>query len=241
MLYRKLNYHTVGEGDNVVVFLHGWGGSTKSFEKVANRLSNCKCYLIDLYGFGKTALTKPMDTYEYAIMLYLFFVEQKLDNFTIVGHSFGGRLAILLSTLFNLNIKNIVLVDSAGLKPRFNLITYFKIKHYKFIKWLAKFKLVKSDKLQKFGSADYQNASNTLKITLINVVNQHLDYLINKIKTPTLIVWGTKDKETPLYMAQKLNLTIADSGVVFYRNSGHFSYLENMSNFIQVLNLYVRG
>ena len=63
VIYRKLNYHTVGGGDNIVVFLHGWGASIKSFEKVAMNLSNCKSYLIDLYGFGQTAITKPMDQY----------------------------------------------------------------------------------------------------------------------------------------------------------------------------------
>ncbi len=240
MEYCKLNYQVVGSGKNTVVFLHGWGGSIQSFAPVAKRL-DATCYLIDLYGFGDSTLSKAMDIYEYAIQLYLFFIEKGLHHFTLVGHSFGGRIAILLASVFNLEISNLVLVDSAGLKYKFNLITYMRVQKYKIAKVLHSWHLISDAKMQKFGSKDFINTSGALRITFVKVVNQHLDYIVPRITIPTLIVWGTKDKQTPLYMAHRLHCNIVGSGVVFYNGSGHFSYLQNLPNFVAVLNNFVGG
>lgn len=231
----------LGSGVRKVVFLHGWGGSTKSFESVARRIQDCSCYLIDLYGFGKSDLPYVMDIYEYATQLYLFFVDNKIDECTIIAHSFGGRIAKILCSCFNLNVTKLILVDSAGLKYRPNIIKKVKILSYKLMKKLVKFHILPANVLKKFGSKDYQNAKSYLKISFVKVVNQYLDYLIKYISIPTLIVWGTKDKQTPLYMAKKMNKIIADSGVVFYQNSGHFSYLENLNNFCVVVNNFIRS
>ncbi|MBR4745359.1 MAG: alpha/beta hydrolase [Clostridia bacterium] len=239
MLYHKLNYLKIGNGKHKVVFLHGWGANGKTFVPIANSMQNCTCYLIDLYGFGATQLPMPMDTYDYAMQLYLFFVSHGINNFTLVGHSFGGRIAIILSSIFNLKINKLVLVSSAGLKPKHMLFTKIKVKSYKFCKYMVKIHVLPPRVLKKFGSKDWQQANSWLRITMTKVVNQYLDYLTQKIICPTLIVWGTKDKTTPTYMARRLNRNIANSRVIFYK-SNHFVYVGNY-NFCASLNNFVFG
>ena len=239
MLYDKLNYLKIGSGKNLVVFLHGWGGSAQSFYKVASAMQNSTCYLIDLYGFGKTPIPRVMDIYDYATQLYLFFVALNIKNFTLVCHSFGGRIGIILSSMYDIKIKKLVLVDSAGLKYKFNLLTKLKIFTYKLSKILTKLKLLPKSALKLFGSKDLQNAKSHLKITFIKVVNEHLNYLVKYINVPTLIVWGTHDRATPPYMAKWLGKHITHSRVVYYK-AGHFSYVHNYQ-FIILLNNYIRS
>ena len=43
---------------------------------------------------------------------------------------FGGRISIILSSMYN-GVKNLVLVDSAGIKPRFSIKTKYKVLKYK--------------------------------------------------------------------------------------------------------------
>ena len=67
------------------------------------------------------------------------------------------------------------------------------------------------------------------------IVNQYLDYLLDKIKTPALIVWGEKDKDTPIYMCNKLHKKITNANRVVFKNCGHFSYIENIYKFNMAL------
>ncbi len=236
-MLEKVDYTISGDGKQVVLFLHGWGGSKKNFEYVCDCLKNdFKVINLSFVDFGESeAAFKPLDVYEHAFIIFKLLKELNINSVSIVGHSFGGRIAIILSSLFNINIEKIVLVDAAGLKPRFNLKTYLKIKIYKFLK-----RINKTKKLN-MGSDDYKNLNDNMKISFVKIVNEHLDYLCEYIKQPTLIVWGTKDKTTPIYMAKRLNKTIENSGVVFFKNKSHFCYLEDAKKFVIVLNSFLNS
>lgn len=147
----------------------------------------------------------------------------------LVGHSFGGRVAILLASYLKC-VKGVVLVDSAGLKPRFSLKRFLRKADYKIRKF---FRL----NTQKCGSADYKKLDGNMRITFKNVVNQYLDCLLPKIECDTLIVWGRYDKETPLYMAKRLKRGIKSSGLVILEG-GHYSYLDSYAEFLAILNSY---
>ena len=108
MISYPMNVKVFGKGDRVVLFLHGYGGSINSFLPFAERLKNdYKVVLVDLYGFGESKFPDyPLDTYDYATQLYLKLRELKIDRLSIVAHSFGGRLALVLASMFDLNIEN---------------------------------------------------------------------------------------------------------------------------------------
>ena len=72
--------------------------------------------------------------------------------------------------------------------------------------------------------------------SFIKIVNEHLDYTLPKIKNQTLIVFGSEDKETPLYMAKKLHKNIKNSKLVIIKGAGHFCFIDNPNKF----NLEVR-
>jgi pimeloyl-ACP methyl ester carboxylesterase len=70
-----------------------------------------------------------------------------------------------------------------------------------------------------------------MKNSFVKIVNEHLDYTLNGIKNKTLIVFGENDKETPLYMADRLYKGIKGSKKIIIKNAGHFSFIDKPLRF----------
>lgn len=153
--------------------------------------------LVDFYGFGKTPHPDyPLTVKDYAEGVLALMDKLNIEKATLVGHSFGGRVAIYIAAKYPEKVEKLVLVDSAGIKPRRGIKYRLKILMHKILK-----KFGKGLK----GSKDYRALSPVMKKTFRNVVNYDETYLLSDITADTAIFWGDKDKDTPLYMARKLN------------------------------------
>lgn len=79
----------------------------------------------------------------------------------------------------------------------------------------------------KHSSSDYKAIqSDVIRETFKKVISLDLTENLEKIKNPTLLIWGENDTDTPLYMAKIMEKKIKDSGLVVLNNAGHFSYLD---------------
>ncbi|MDD2445779.1 MAG: alpha/beta hydrolase [Clostridia bacterium] len=229
---KNVYYKKVGKKGDWIVFLHGWGGSVDSFLAVAKTFENNRCLLIDFPPFGKSeSMNEIWKLEDYVFLLKEFLDFLKIDNVKLISHSFGGRVAILFASIYN-NVSKLILVDSAGIKPKKNLIIWLKIKKYKLLKKLG-------FKQKNKGSKDYKSLSDNMKKTFVNIVNRHLEKECLKINCPTLIIFGEKDKTTPIYMAKKLNSLIKDSEVIIFKNAGHFAYLDKFNDFVIISNKFM--
>lgn len=241
----NINYEVFGAGKDVLV-LHGWGAQIRTVKPIADALSEkFKVWLIDLPGFGESDLPpEHWDVYSYADFVKKFADEMGIINPILIGHSFGGRLSIILAAKKIMNPPKIILVDSAGIKPRRGPDYYFKVYSYKFMKRLAALagKLSKSleeNMKSRFGSSDYKNAAPELRSVFVRVVNEDLTYLLKDINCPTLLFWGEKDDATPLSDAKKMEKLIPDAGIVTVSGGGHYSYLDNFPMFNAVANKFL--
>lgn len=228
------------ENNNFVLLLHGWGGSISSFQGLEDYLfsQGFSTINLDFPGFGSSSIpSRDFLLEDYVITIKELLNYENISKTSIVCHSFGGRVALLLSSTTNL-VNKMILVDSAGLKPRFNLIRWFKIKIFKLKKILNNHLHFRFN-LDKYGSEDYKALPNEMRQTFNNIVSTDLTKNLDNIIAPCLIVWGDKDKSTPLYMAKKLNKQIKNSELKIYRNSGHFSYLENFGDFCELCKKYL--
>lgn len=223
---------------HVIVFLHGWGLNRKVYNKIISCLYDDVNYLnIDLFGFGESNNPKEyFDVYEYAYQIFLLLKKLSITKIILVGHSFGGRLAIILSSVYRLEIKALVLTSSAGLN-RFSLIRWFKVNKYKFYKKLVGLKLLNKSALNKFGSRDYVDCNDILRGVFVRVVNEDLSYLLSNINIKTYLVWDKKDRDTPYWICSNLNRCINNSRVVLYDYGGHFVAFENFRKFANLLSL----
>ena len=236
----EINYEFVNNNSkSAVLFLHGWGLSGKSFDSVIKRLNNVSYIKLDLFGFGDTEEPKDyFDTYEYAYQIFLLLKKINVDNIVIVGHSFGGRIAIILSSIFDVKVNSIILTSTAGLN-RFSIISYLKIKLYKIFKKLVLLKILNKNILNKFGGKDYRNASCNMQKILTKVVNQDLTILLKNISATTYLVWDKIDKDTPYWICKKLNKLIKYSEIVLYNSGGHFAAFYNINKFSLLINKVV--
>jgi pimeloyl-ACP methyl ester carboxylesterase len=244
----KVNYKKQGSGKRVIL-LHGWGGEADSFLPVFNYLSlNYEVYAIDFPGFGRSeSPPEPWDVTDYNNMLHKFFDLLQIDKAMIIGHSFGGRVAILFSATNPSYVEKLVLVDSAGIIPKRTLKYYIRVYKFKLMKkiFISLFtKGSKEERLEKFydkyGSTDYKQAG-SLRETLVKVVNQNLREYLRKIKAPTLLVWGEDDKDTPLYFGKIMEKEIPDAGLVVFKEAGHFSYLDKINDFNIIVSNFFGG
>lgn len=247
----KTNYVEKGEG-NTVLLLHGWGANIKLFDNMINHLSKThKVYALDMPGFGESEEPKEAWNVDNYVDFVIKFIEcMNISKLSILGHSFGGRVIIKMVNRDNLKFKidKLILVDSAGIKPKSQNKKTFRGEMYKFLKKVVSIKLVKKifpnalDKLKcKFGSEDYRAASPMMRDTLVKVVNEDLTELFPNIKQPTLIIWGDKDEATPISDAYIMNKLIPDSGIVTVENAGHYSFLENHVLVCSVLDSFLGG
>lgn len=224
----NVNYLDEGKGNNIVI-LHGWGASIKVMNGMFEHLSkNNRVVVLDLPGFGDSdepSYGWNLDNY---VDFTLEFIKKlKITNPIIIGHSFGGRIAIKIASFDKIKLNKVILIDSAGIKRQKKQSLKTKV-----IKTLGKFAKIFSPNLvqklkNKVGSIDYKSSSPIMKEVLVNVIEEDLtDYLPN-IKYSTLLIWGENDNDTPFADALIMNDKIEDSGIVKVSNAGHFSFIDN--------------
>lgn len=244
-----INYIVEGEGEPVIV-LHGWGANINTVLPIVNILKDrYKVYALDLPGFGESEEPKePISSFEYAKIVKDFIVDEGIEKASFIGHSFGGKLSIIMGSKYPDMVNKIVLIDSAGLIPKRGIDYYVKVYSFKSLRFIYKnfFFWLKDEKrmekfYKKFGSTDYRDSSGVMRKILVIVVNENLKDLLKDIKAPTLIIWGDEDTDTPLYMAKTMEKEIKDSGLVVLEGAGHYSYLDDYYTFRAVINAFFNG
>lgn len=235
----KVAYQVNGNGKPVVL-LHGWGGEANSFKPVFDWLSNSyRVYAIDLPGFGLSELpATAWDATDYARFLSAFLQKLSIENAHLIGHSYGGRISIVLATVEPHLVDKMILVDSAGLIPPRKFGYYLRVCIAKIGRLIRHFGTIgewSADTLSKLvGSKDYQDAG-PMRATLVKSVNQDLRPLLPKISASTLLIWGENDLDTPVSSGKIMSAEIPNSELVILKNAGHFSYLDQFPQFCKVV------
>lgn len=211
------------DSDKTVVFLHGWGGGLFSFAGAYGAAVGWGVNAVNL-AFPKT-VPSYFGIYDYAACVAEAIEKMGVVDPVIVGHSFGGRVALILAARGM--AQKLVLTAAAGMKPRFSMARAVKISAYKRKKKAGK-------PLDGYGSKDYNNLVPEMREVFVRVVNAHLENLLPYIKCETLLFWGRNDADTPPYMAKRLHRGIKNSRLVM-TDGGHFAYLDNNYEFVNEL------
>ena len=189
---------------------------------------------IDMRGFGKSEpLKTPFSLDDYRLDVCDFLTRLGIKEYDLLGHSFGGRVAVKLA-LNDARVKNLILIGAAGIKPRRKPAYYYKVLKYKFLK---RFK--KNFNGDKYGSDDYKRLSPVMKQSFVKIVNEHLNGTLSEIKNRTIIINGTEDKETPPYFAKTFFKKIKNSELYFVKGGGHFCFSEQSGEVNAVLNEFL--
>jgi pimeloyl-ACP methyl ester carboxylesterase len=229
---KKTNYEVVGSGQPLVIF-HGWGSNTERWQAVAEILAEngFKVIIPDLPGFGKSEeLVSPWNMNNYLKWAEEFVKELNLQEFDLLGHSFGGALAVKLAIKYPQNVKKLFLVSAASVRKKTTKKSIFKnlakvVKLFAFVPGYAFFRKA----FYKFviRRSDYPYVSGTMAETFKNVIGEDLSQFTGFLKIPTIIIWGDKDKSTPIEDAHFMNQKIKNSKLVVIEGAGHALNKEN--------------
>jgi len=216
------------------LLLHGWGSKGELMMPIAYRLKGYKYIVPDFYGFGNSLHPNyPLELADYANGVLDILKKERVDRAIFICHSFGGRVGCFIASRYKSLVEKLVLCDSAGIKPKRHVNYYIKIWFYRIRKKLG----LNTDKC---GSTEYRELSPFMKKTFVNVVNYDQKKEIINIDSPTLIVWGKKDKTTPMYMARKFRRLIKNSHLVVLSGAGHFAYADDLDRFINYVKIFLK-
>jgi pimeloyl-ACP methyl ester carboxylesterase len=262
-------YLDSGEGP-AVMFIHGLTSSRRNWTHLVDKLnSDHRVLAPDLFGHG--ASEKLMGDYSlgaHAATLRDLLDQLDIERVTLVGHSFGGGIAMQFCYLFPDRVDRLVLVASGGLGRSVSpLLRAATVPGAGWVLPVIASGWVRG-RVESVGrmltSTGWRASADTTEIwrgfTSLSdgdsrraflattrgvidpggqTVSAH-DHLPLAIDIPTLIVWGTKDRMIPAWHATTAHEVIANSRVVLFEDAGHFPHLDQPERFAQLLSDFVR-
>ncbi len=229
-----------GQGEPFLI-LHGWGASADSWLEVQNILSkDFQVIVLDLPGFGRSDLPpKVWGLDDYKDFVFKFLEKMKLENIYLLGHSFGGSIAIKLSVDHPEKFVKVVLVDAAAIRRPKNIFKkamgmlagimslFSFLPGYKFLR-KSFYRIV----LRK---TDYLKVAGIMKEVFKKVISEDLSGDCSKVKIPTLIIWGKKDKITPLKDGFLIHKLIPNSKIELIDEASHAPNLSHPEKLAQII------
>jgi pimeloyl-ACP methyl ester carboxylesterase len=204
-----------------VVALHGWGRRGTDFDEVLDGLD---AIAIDLPGFGASPVPDvPTGARGYAGLLRSI-IADLAEPPLVVGHSFGGRVAVCLAAtvpVFGLVLTGVPLLRTA--LPRRPSIGY------RVLRWANRTGAVSDERMERErrrrGSVDYRAVSGTMRDVLVTVVNESYRPELEAIAVPVAFVWGADDHEVRPAVAREAKTILQARGVpvdwTVLENVGH--------------------
>lgn len=234
-----------------LIILHGWQSSGARWQKVKEIIEKSpsagsgqegiRVFAPNIPGFKSSEeLKEPwnLDNYidwfcDYVTQLKLEYPDIE-DGFYLLGHSFGGRMTIKIASKKIFKLHGIILVSAAGVKRNqtihnevmglaAKLIKSFNLgdapltkNTYNFLRIFFYRYVIKK--------TDYLNAKGALSETIKNILAEDLKVVLVDILEPTKIIWGDKDKITPLRDAYLMKEKIKNSQLEILSGVGHMPY-----------------
>lgn len=205
-----------------LIILHGWGSNKNLMKQsFSPYMETFRHIYIDLPGFGNSTCNLALETKDYARVVELLMIHLNASKDIIMGHSFGGKVALLLEP------QVLVLVSSAGIYVKKSLKVRTKIAIFKFLKLfgLAKFR-------EFFVAKDAKELSEPMYQTFKNVVNEDFSYEFAHYGGKALLCWGESDTATPLESGKKIKSLIKDSTLITY-DGDHYFFMNHAKDIAQ--------
>jgi pimeloyl-ACP methyl ester carboxylesterase len=231
----RIHYYALGSADGpIVVLVHGLGGRSEDWEKLAPFLAKAgyRVYLPDLPGFGQSE--KPED-FSYSVsdeakIVAGFFDALGLKQVDLGGWSMGGWIVQLVAAQHPERVRRLMLFDSAGLyvRPDWDTKLFTPVSAAELGKFDALL-MPHPPQLPAFVVKDILRTSSEHSWIIRRAMDAMLtgrdttDSLLPSFKMPVLIVWGEVDHITPLSEGQKMHQLIPQSQLKVIPGCGHLA------------------
>ncbi len=222
----EINYEVIGEGKPLLI-LHGWGSNSERWQKVGELLAErgVKVIIPDLPGFGKSqnpSMAWGLDDYCEFVTEFIKFLN--LEKFYLLGHSFGGALAVKCSLKFPDKIDKLFLVSAACFRRAAlrKKLFYIISKIFKIFSFLPGYQSFRKE-FYKFivRKSDYPYAEGIMKDIYLKIIKEDLLDVLFRVQIPTIIIWGKNDKVKKVEEARLIQEKIKNSRLKIIPNVGH--------------------
>ena len=234
-----------------LVILPGWGGSHYTWQEfitLANRHFIVHC--IDLPCFGD----EPCPTEVWGVEEYAAFVNSKISELrtmnselVILGHSFGGQVAVCLAAKHPELVAKLILSGAAVVRPNRvirraiyqcvaasgrGMLKLPFLRHYEV--------MIKKIFYRLIDSPDYGETSGIKREIYKKIIRQDGTLLLAKIKISTLVVWGARDRMTPLAQGRRLARLLPRATLKVFPNCGHAPHRESPDRLLEIIRHHVQ-
>lgn len=222
--------------------VHGWTYTIEPWKKVADTLRHNGIEVVQLKVPG---LTSPSDNV-WTIDQYIKWLERELKadpHPVVLGHSNGGRIALNLLARRPNRFRYLILLSSAGVyedpaavgrkRRLFRAVA-------KVFKPLGKIPLIKKAVYRLLGS-DYGRAPKNMQQTLQNMLESDKSLAIEKVTTPTTILWGRQDTTTPIGQGRKMARLLPHAKLIEFEDWRHAPYITHPDELSKVLLDVLKG
>ena len=231
-----INYIQYGnEKGKDIILLHGWGQNIEMMKPLGDNLEKFHITILDLPGFGESSEpTTAISVLDYCEILEEFLESLNIKKPILIGHSFGGRLAILYAS--RNSVEKVVLFGAPCVRHERKSTKESVLKGLKKLPGMNKF----GEYMKKYiGSDDYKKASPVMREILVNTVNVDLSDYARKINCPTLLIWGTEDVAAPIEEAKELESLLLDGALIELPGCTHYAYIEALPQVVNILNNFL--
>jgi len=263
----ELSYTSLGHG-STILFLHGFGESKHTWRYLQRDLARSyRLYSLDLKGFGDSPKTKDdlYSIYDQALLVENFIRKHHIKNVTIVGHSFGGGVALVLALMnktHHLSIKRLVLINTMAYNQQ--LPKMLRLLNTPIIgplglaimpgRWqaLEAYKYAFSDDT-KIPSDGVEHSAKIINNpdakyayikTVAQIVPDDIEVMTKQYKNitlPTLIIWGEDDISIKIYTAYRLHSILPNSRLRIFGNTGHMPHEEAPQRVIKEIRSFMQS
>lgn len=223
-----------------IYILHGWAVDPRNQDKWQPLINALKVKNIEAKFLKIPGLTTELNQI-WKLQDYVAWLENELkaeQQVILLGHSFGGQLAIRYTAQHQQQVEKLILIDSSGIRD-WALPAKLKRRIFFILAKIGKI-FFRGEFFRKIlhkvaREKDYLSASPLLRKTMVNVINEEIKTDLAQIFCPTLIIWGEDDNVTPLKFAYFLSKKISNNNVKIIeqaRHSPQFTHVQQVADLV---------
>ena len=225
-----------------LVIIPGWGGTKESWQKFSDMAeADFEVHCLELPCFGENPYPKEVwGVDEYAD--YVAKEIEELDKPIILGHSFGGQVAVNLVARKKDVCSQLILSGAAVLRPEKKT----KKACFRFLAKIGKsfFSLPGINKAEKLAkkvlykiadSPDYNKTDGIKREIFQKITRQSQKEKLQDIMVQTLVVWGENDSYVPLEEGKLFTSIIKNSKLEIVKNGRHGLHINNTEELLKII------